>query len=368
MAIKKKEFTLHTQSFDREGKKLSFETGKLAVQADCSLEIKFQDNALLCSTVMEKNPRSDSDFLPLMIDFRESYSAAGRLGGAAYRRRESRPSDQNILYCRLTDRALRPMFPKGMINDVVITITPLALDHTMDLGVSTIIGSSMSIMAAGIPFDGPVGAAMIGYIDGQFVINPTREDSEKSLFLLLVAGKKGSINMIEAEGNEVPRDLLKEAFVVGQKAIDVSCDFQTEFLKTVNPTMKEITYNKPSDELIAYVKNIITQDKLDALADNTKVPFNTLSVQYEKEVLELCKDKIDDAEQTDFTETKVKMAVFNVIKYFLRHRTLETGKRIDDRDKKDIRPIYCEVDTLPRVHGSGLFRRGDTQVLNTVTL
>lgn len=133
MVIKKKEFTLHTQSFDREGKKLSFETGKLAVQADCSLEITFQDNALLCSTVMEKNPRSDSDFLPLMIDFRESYSAAGRLGGAAYRRRESRPSDQNILYCRLTDRALRPMFPKGMINDVVITITPLAIDHTMDL-------------------------------------------------------------------------------------------------------------------------------------------------------------------------------------------------------------------------------------------
>ncbi len=368
MAIKKKEFVLHTQSFDREGKKLSFETGKLAVQADCSLEITFQDNALLCSTVMEKNPRSDSDFLPLMIDFRESYSAAGRLGGAAYRRREGRPSDQNILYCRLTDRALRPMFPKGMINDVVITITPLAIDHTMDLWVSTIVGSSMSIMAAGIPFDGPVGAAMIGYIDGQFVINPTKAESEKSFFLLLVAGKKGSINMIEAEGNEVPKDLLKEAFVVGQKAIDASCDFQTEFLKTINPTMQEITYNKPSEELIAYVSHILTQDKLDALAGNTKVPFNTLSAQYEKEVLELCKDKIADAEQTDFTETKVKMAVFNVIKYFLRNRTLDTGKRIDDRDQKDIRPIYCEVDTLPRVHGSGLFRRGDTQVLTTVTL
>lgn len=190
MAIKKREFELHTQSFEREGKKLSFETGKLAVQADCSLRMQFQDNVILCSTVMEKNPRSDSDFLPLMIDFRESYSAAGRLGGAAYRRRESRPSDQNILYCRLTDRALRPMFPKGMINDVVITITPLALDHTLDLGVSTIIGSSLSIMAAGIPFDGPVGAAQIGYIDGKFIINPTKEESEKSFFLLLVAGKK----------------------------------------------------------------------------------------------------------------------------------------------------------------------------------
>ena len=368
MAIKKREFDLHTQSFDREWKKLSFETGKLAVQADCSLRMQLQDNVILCSTVMEKNPRSDSDFLPLMIDFRESFSAAGRLGWAAYRRRESRPSDQNILYCRLTDRALRPMFPKGMINDVVITITPLAIDHSLDLWVSTIIGSSLSIMAAGIPFDGPVGAAQIGYIDGNFVINPTKEESEKSFFLLLVAGKKGSINMIEAEGNEVPQDLLKEAFIVGQKAIDASCDFQTKFLETLTVVPQEIVYNKPSEALIAYISNILTEEKLQALTGNSKVPFNDLSAQYEKEVLAICKEKIADNEQEDFTETKVKMAVFNVIKYFLRHRTLDTGKRIDDRDQKEIRPILCEVGVLPRVHGSGLFWRGDTQVLNTITL
>jgi len=368
MPVKKKEFDLHTQSFDREGKKLSFETGKLAVQADCSLQIQFGDDVLLCSTVMEKNPRPDSDFLPLMIDFRESFSAAGRLGWAAYRRREGRPSDQSILYCRLSDRALRPMFPKGMINDLVITITPLSLDQEFDLGVSTIIGSSMSIMAAGIPFDGPVGAAQIGYIDGKFVVNPTRPESEKSLFLLLVAGKKWSINMIEAEANEVPADLLKEAFEIGQKAIDQSCEFQTQFLKKLKPELKEIVYNKPSEELIAYIDHILTKDKLKALTGNTKVPFNDISSTLEKEVLELCKEKIADAEQTDFTEMKVKMWVFNVIKYFLRHRTLDTGKRIDDRDQKEIRPIYCEAGVLPRVHGSGLFRRGDTQVLTTITL
>ncbi len=368
MPIKKKEFVLHTQSFDREGKTLSFETGKLAVQADCSLKLQFGDTALLCSTVMEKNPRSDSDFLPLMIDFRESFSAAGRLGWAAYRRREGRPSDQSVLYCRLTDRALRPMFPKGMINDVVITITPLSLDQELDLGVATIIGSSVSIMAAGIPFDGPVGAAQIGYIDDKFITNPTRAESEKSLFLLLVAGKKWSINMIEAEANEVPKDLLKQAFEFGQKAIDASCDFQTEFLKKLTIDTKEIMYNKPSEALIAYISNILTKDKLDALTGNSKVPFNELSSRYEKEVLAICKENIADNEQADFTETKVKMWVFNVIKYFLRHRTIDTGKRIDDRDQKDIRPIYCEVATLPRVHGSGLFRRGDTQVLTTVTL
>ena len=190
MSIKKKEFDLQTQSFDREGKTLSFETGKLAVQADSSIKLQFGESVLLCSAVMEKNPRSDSDFLPLMIDFRESFSAAGRLGGAAYRRREGRPSDQSVLYCRLSDRALRPMFPKGMINDVVISITPLALDQEIDLGVATIIGASLSILASGIPFDGPVGAAQIGYIDGKFITNPTRIESQTSDFLLLVAGKK----------------------------------------------------------------------------------------------------------------------------------------------------------------------------------
>ncbi len=368
MAIKKKEFILHTQSFDRAGKTLSFETWKLAVQADCSLKLQFGETTLLCSTVMEKNPRSDSDCLPLMIDVRESSSAAGRLGWAAYRRREGRPSDQAILYCRLTDRALRPMFPKGMINDVVITITPLALDQEIDLGVSTIIGSSLSIMAAGIPFDGPVGAAQIGYIDGNFIINPTRSESEKSLFLLLVAGKKWSINMIEAEGNEVDKELLKQAFLIGQKAIDESCDFQMKFLETLTVVPQNIIYNKPSEDLIAYISKILTEEKLQALTGNSKIPFNELSAIYEKEVLEISKDKIADAEQEDFTETKVKMWVFNVIKYFLRHRTIDTGKRIDDRDQKEIRPIFCEVATLPRVHGSWLFRRGDTQVLTTVTL
>lgn len=158
--------------------------------------------------------------------------------------------------------------------------------------------------------------------------------------------------MIEAEGNEVPQDLLKEAFVVGQKAIDASCDFQNQFLASHKIKPQEITYNKPSEDLIAYVSHIITDDKLQALAGNTKVPFNELSSQYEKEVLEVCKEKIEDPEQTDFTETKVKMAVFTVIKYFLRDRTLATGKRIDDRDQKEIRPILCEVDVLPRVHGS----------------
>ena len=368
MSTTKKQVQVIAQSFDRAGKNLSFETGKLAVQADCSLKIQMGENTLLCSTVMEKNPREGMDFLPLMIDFRDSYSAAGRIGGAAYRRREWRPSDQAVLYSRLTDRALRPMFPKGMINDVVVTISPLALDHDVDLGVMCIVGSSLSILWSGIPFDGPVGAAQIVYKDGKFLINPTKKELENSLLNLVVAGKKGSINMIESEANEVPEDILKQAFVLGQEQIDASCDLQLAYLDLMQVTQQEITYNKPSEELVAYVSNILTEDKLSALTGNSKVPFNTLFNDYQKEALEIAKEKIEDDAAEDFTESKVKMAVFNVIKNYIRHRTLETGKRVDDRDIKEIRSLYCEVGLFPRAHGTGLFRRGDTQVLSTVTL
>lgn len=350
--VVKKQFETARQSMTWHGKEISFETGKLAVQADASIRMQMGENVQLYSTVMEKNPREGMDFLPLMIDMRESFSAAGRIGGAVYRRREGRPSDQAILYARLTDRALRPMFPKGMINDIVITVTPLAIDHQLSLGVMDIIGASLSIMAAGIPFDGPVGAAQIGYIDGQFIVNPTKEELGKSEVNLLLAGKKGSINMIECEGREFPDDLMKEAFDLGQKVIDEACDLQSDFLKTLEIHEKEITFNIPSEATMAFVEAILTPEKLDILAGNTKVSFNDLFYQYEKEAIEAAKEKAEGEDAEDFTESKVKMAVFDIVKYFIRERTLKTGKRIDDRGIKDIRPLFCETNNLPRVHGS----------------
>ncbi len=173
--------------------------------------------------------------------------------------------------------------------------------------------------------------------------------------------------MIECDGHEIPDDLMKKAFEIGQQEIDRSCDFQSDFLKKLDIQKKEIKYNKPSEELLTYISNYLNQDKLDTLS-GTKVDFNILYSQYEKECIELCKEKIINVEATEFTEAKVKMAVFALIKKHIRSRTLKTGKRIDDRADKDIRPLYCEVGVLPRVHGTGLFRRGDTQVLTTVTL
>ena len=366
--VVKKQFETSRQSMNWQGRELSLEIGKLAVQADASIRMQMGDNVMLYSTTMEKNPREWLDFLPLMIDMRESFSAAGRIGGAVYRRREWRPSDQAILNARLTDRALRPMFPKGMINDIVVSVTPLALDHQMSLGVMHIIGSSLSILAAGIPFDGPVGAAQIGYLDGQFIVNPSLEQLEKSDLNLLVAGKKGSINMIECEGKEFPDNLMKEAFTLWQKVIDESCDWQADFIKTLEIKPQEITFNKPTEKTMELINSYLTSDKLEATAGNTKTPFNELYNLYEKDILALAKEQTTEENEADFTESKLKMGVFNAIKAFIRSRTIETGKRIDDRGILDIRPLYCETDNLPRVHGSGLFWRGDTQVLSTVTL
>ena len=366
--VVKKQFETSRQSMNWQGRELSLEIGKLAVQADASIRMQMGDNVMLYSTTMEKNPREWLDFLPLMIDMRESFSAAGRIGGAVYRRREWRPSDQAILNARLTDRALRPMFPKGMINDIVVSITPLALDHQMSLGVMHIIGSSLSILAAGIPFDGPVGAAQIGYLDGQFIVNPSLEQLEKSDLNLLVAGKKGSINMIECEGKEFPDNLMKEAFTLWQKVIDESCDWQADFIKTLEIKPQEITFNKPTEKTMELINSYLTSDKLEAMAGNTKTPFNELYNLYEKDILAPAKEQTTEENEADFTESKLKMGVFNAIKAFIRSRTIETGKRIDDRGILDIRPLYCETDNLPRVHGSGLFWRGDTQVLSTVTL
>lgn len=177
-------------TYDWHGKKLTFKTGKLAPQADGAISIQLEDNIFLVTAVMNKNPDPNKDFMPLMIDFRESYSAAGKIGGGAYRKREGRPSDQAVLNGRLTDRTLRPLFPKGMVNDVIITQTPLALDQTQDLGVMSIIGSSLATLKAGIPFDGPVGAVRIGYKNGNYIINPTLEEIETGELNLIVSGKK----------------------------------------------------------------------------------------------------------------------------------------------------------------------------------
>lgn len=190
MAITRRTPNEIRSTYTLSGQDFTFASGVLAPQADGAVTVQLGDNVLLFTVVMDKYPRPELDFLPLTIDYREMYSAGGKIGGAAYRRREGKPSDNCILYARLTDRALRPLFPKGMINGTVISVTPLSLDHTQDLGAMSLIGASLAVMMAGLPLDGPVGAVRIGRKDGEFIINPTLEQIETGEMNLICAGKK----------------------------------------------------------------------------------------------------------------------------------------------------------------------------------
>lgn len=232
----------------------------------------------------------------------------------------------------------------------------------------SIIGSSICVMAAGVPFNGPIGAVRIGRKDGKFIINPTKEEIDTGDMNLLVAGPKGLTNMIECDAKQVPDAVIEEAFALGQKHIDRSIDAQQEFLKKCTITPKEIAFNKPTDFVLAEVAKVLTTAKIDTMMGHTKVSFNDMYYQYEKEALEACKGKIDEATQEECTQTKIKMAVFALVKKEIRKRTLHSDKRFDDRTVDQVRPLYCEVGLFPRVHGTGLFRRGDTQVLSTVSL
>lgn len=187
MPIEKREVEVRTHTYTTPGMELHMETGKLAPHADGSVCLRIGDNSLLFTSVMGKVADPDKNFLPLMVDRRESFSAAGRIAGAPYRRREGRPSTNATLYARMTDRAMRPLFPKGMINEVILSVTPLSLDQTRDMGVVSIIGASVATMLAGIPFSGPVGAARIARIDGKLVPYPTKDQLENADMNLLVA-------------------------------------------------------------------------------------------------------------------------------------------------------------------------------------
>lgn len=376
-----------TTTTQRGNHTVTISSWKLAPQADGAVEVRFDDNVFLVTAVMKRNPDPNKDFLPLTVDFRESYSAAGKIGGGKMRKREGRPSDQAVLNCRLTDRALRPMFPKGMINDVVITVTPLSIDNNQDLGALSIIASSLAILKSGIPFTGPVSAVRIGYKDGQYIINPTLDEIETGELNLIVAGAGEIVNMIECDAKEAPEALIREAFRLGVEELNKVHAMQNTFIAACvaadahDITPKTISYNKPSDALLTWVGTIITPEKFAAMTGHTKAPFNELYTQYEQECLdavhahvatiivpESLSDADKDALKAEFTSTKIKLAVFQVVKHYIRDRVMLEGKRLDDRGMKEIRPLYVEAGLLPRVHGSGLFWRGDTQVLSTVTL
>ena len=341
------------------GEEISFEIGNMAKAANGSVLVRYKDNVLLITATMS-NPRPGLDFFPLIVDFEEKLYARGKIPGGFFRR-EGRPSSSAILSARLIDRTLRPLFPDGFRHEVAIVILPLAVDLTTPLDWLGLIGANLALSISDIPFNGPVSATNIGYINGDLVSNPSYEQLEESEFNVLVSGSTDGVVMIESEGKEISEDLMYEAIVksheINNEIIDNLKEFVTKNGKDKLQITNEFDESKYSELITALESELLDIYKNNDLNKSEK------DISINEKIEKFFDGKESDAQHEDYKSEldKLKSNVFRKI-------TLENKSRVDGRKFDEIRDLSGSVDIIPKVHGSGMFTRGETQVLSLVTL
>jgi polyribonucleotide nucleotidyltransferase len=347
---------------------VTFETGKLAGQAGGAVTARLGDSIVFASATMG-DVREGIDFFPLSVEYEERLYATGKIPGSFFRR-EGRPGTEAILTARLTDRPLRPLFPKGMRNEVQIIMFSLSSDGKNPLDILSINAASAAVMISDIPWNGPVGAVRVGRINGAFVINPTFEEMDASDLDLRLAGTRDAILMVECGANEVPEEVMVAALELGHQAIQPIIETQRKMQAEIGKPKREGAFNLPDEELAKKVLERVS-GPMNALLDKplTKNEFYTgMTTLKETVVAEFC-PATENAPASDApSPASVREAFDQAEAAIVRERILARGQRPDGRGPKDIRPIWCEVDLSPRAHGSGLFTRGETQVLTMATL
>lgn len=348
------------------GKTLTIETGVLAAQAGGAVTVRFGDTVILATATMSKDVRPDINFFPLTVEFEERLYAAGRIPGS-FQRREGRPSDDAILLGRLVDRPLRPLFPKGFVNDVQVILTVLSSDNEHLMDPLAIIAASAAVHISDIPWNGPVGGSSIGFVDGEFIVNPTASQMENSSLDLQVAGTRDSILMVEAGAHEFPEDMMLEALKLAHESMIPVIDLIDEMRAALGKEkFTDFTPALPSEEVMAEVNNLAYARITAALsAASGKHTLTDALSAIKTEVRETFADRIAAGE---VSKNIVSDAYESVMKKATRRRILDEGLRPDGRESTTIRPISAQVGRLPRVHGSGFFMRGETHVLSIVTL
>lgn len=347
-------------NLELEGKTLSWEFGTLAKQSDASVLVKLGDTVVFVTAVW-KQAKEKKDFLPLLVEYREQAYAAGKIPGGFFKR-EGRPRDREILYGRSIDRAIRPMFPHGMMDEVEVITYLLSYDMEHEAHILGIIGASQALMLSEIPFNGPIAAVRVGRIDGQFVLNPTNSQINESDFDLLVAGSNSQINMIEFTGKEVPEEILVQAIKFALPYIDQICETQLQVASSYGKDKATPTILELQDEIY----NRVESEFYKQISDTLYIP----SKNERRDALKNLQDSIIEKLSEEFPESEVeiKEAIYQIQKKIMRTNILEKGNRIDGRGLEDIRPITIEIGMLPRTHGSALFTRGETQALVVTTL
>lgn len=355
---------------DFYGRKIVVEHGQVAKQADGAVLVRYGDTVVLSTAVVSKSANLLSDFFPLMVLYQEKLYSVGKIPGG-FIKREGRPTDAATLAARMIDRPLRPLFPEDFKNEVQIVNTVLSVDQDNSPELTALFGSSLATCISKIPFNGPVAAVKVGRVDGEFVINPTVEQSEKSDIDLTVAGTKDAINMVEAGAREALEDDMLEALMFGHEAIKKLIAFEEEVIKAIGVEKMEYEKLEITDELRSEVDSIV-RDRLDkALRIKDKLEKYSAIDSLEEEVIEKYKSENEDTmKPEELKELLTKVAlIFHGIEYELfRNIVVKEKTRADGRRMDEIRPLSTDIDLLPRCHGSALFTRGQTQSLATVTL
>lgn len=344
------------------GREVSVQIGKYCGQANGSCFVTCGDTVVMVNATMNKQPRPGQDFFPLSVDYEEKLYTIGKIPGG-FKKREGRPSDVAILKSRLIDRPLRPLFPKGFYNDVSVIATPLSVDTDIQPEPLAMLGSSIALSISDIPFEGPTGSVNIGCIDGKFIVNPTVEQSEKSVMDLTVSGTNEAVLMVEAGAKEVAEDLMLDAIMFAHEEIKKQCEFVESIVADAG---------RPKTDKIEY--DVIPEEIDVAVREYSNAKMDTVLEEFDRHVREQKEEALNEdvfahfAEQFPDGAKWIALSLYNLKKEKVRSKILNQGIRPDGRSLTQIRPIWCEAGVLPRVHGSGVFTRGETQVLTTLTL
>jgi len=350
--------------FELAGRPLTIETGKLAQLANGSALVRYGDTVVLCSATASKKPREGIDFFPLGVDYEERLYSVGKIPGG-FIKREGKPSEKAVLTGRVIDRPLRPLFPKDLRNDVSVVNTVMSVDQDNSPEVAALIGSSIALSISDIPFNGPIGAVILGLVDNQIVLNPNAQQREKSDMYITLAGIADKITMIEAGANEVKEETILKAIELGFEEIKKVVAFINTIVEEVGQEKFEYISSDIDEDIYNEVLQLSHEKMKVAVVAIDKKDRDKKIEGLNKEVNQIFSEKYPDIENL---EKVIDKALYKVEKKVVREFIIKENKRIDGRSLTEIRPLSSEVNVLPRVHGSGLFQRGQTQVLTTVTL
>ncbi len=361
-------FRIEKESFTYGDKEVTLETGEFARQATAAVMASMGDTAVLCTVVAAKEARAGQDFFPLTVDYMEKTYAAGKIPGGFFKR-EGRPSEKETLTCRLIDRPIRPLFPEGFLNEVQVVCTVVSLDPECDPDIVAMIGVSAALALSGVPFNGPIGAARVGYLDGQYKLNPLVSELEDSLLDLVVAGTESAVLMVESEAKQLTEEQMLGAVVFGHEQMQTAIDAICKLVERAGKEEWSWTPQKVNESLQKRVQDFASGPLEEAYKLRNKQERSGKIKQVYADTIE--KIGVSDSGEKDegsFDESIIGDILHKLESDIVRSRILNGEARIDGRDTRTVRPISIRTGVLPRTHGSALFTRGETQALVVATL